>query len=65
MTLDDDALIAALRSALAGPVVVLDVPRRLRARWAVEHVIDAGCCWLVAHRCWPVAVAVWKLLGLW
>jgi hypothetical protein len=46
-------------------VVALDVPLRLRVRWAVEHRIDAVGIWLVEHRCWRVAVAVWWVCRLW
>lgn len=61
----DAEFIERLRLTLAGPPVVLDVPRKLRARWSAEHAIDGVGCWLVEHRCWRLAVALWWVCGLW
>ena len=46
-------------------LIEVGVSRRLRARHHAERAIDRVCCWLVAHRCWPLAVVAWKVFGLW
>jgi hypothetical protein len=50
----------------AGPLLVLGLPRRTRARLAAQRVIDRVGCWLCGHRGgWRLAKALWIVTGGW